>query len=224
MKIRKMRYLLFADSAMHLFHASLVLQPAHPWLTSSAFYISFGCRLSEIAAGKQNPVQDVAYNQKRFSGLPGAPVKKITLSRRVGFVRFRYPRRGTKWPSVGECPVPFVFATCLKTSPSCCTRLLLFPCACVFTKRKRTRAMDAVETGRDARSFDSTTFLPIRQTFDSFTWEPQNSSWWLSSLLSLSRSLFLIQLHGARLGVRYTFRGHRCSSICPLQNLPSACF
>lgn len=40
---------------------------------------------------------------------------------------------------VGECPVPFVFATCLKTSPSCYPRLLLFPCACVFTKRKRTR-------------------------------------------------------------------------------------
>lgn len=42
---------------------------------------------------------------------------------------------------VGECPVPFVFATCLKTSPSCYPCLLLFPCACVFTKRrKRTRA------------------------------------------------------------------------------------
>ena len=55
--------------------------------------------------------------------------------------------RGTKWPRVGECPVPFVFATCLKTSP--CTRLLLFPCACVFTKRKRARAMDAVEIERE---------------------------------------------------------------------------
>jgi len=74
-------------------------------------------------------------------------VKKITLSRRVRFVRFRYSRRGTKWPRVGECPVPFVFATCLKTSP--CTRLLLFPCACVFTKRKRARAMDAVEIERE---------------------------------------------------------------------------
>lgn len=123
-------------------------------------------------------------------------MKQITLSRRGGFVRFRYSRRGTKWPGVGECPVPFVFATCLKTSPSCCSRLLLFPCACVFTKRKRTRVMRAVESegGEDARSFDSTAFLRIRQTFDSFTWEPRNSSWWLATSLSLPFSTSLPHL------------------------------
>lgn len=100
---------------------------------------------------------------------------------------------------VGECPVPFVFATCLKTSPSCYPpRILLFPCACVFTKRKRTRT-----EGMPDLSFDSTAFLPIRQTFDSFTWEPRNSSWWLSSSSppasfpsqSLSLSLFLYPLY-----------------------------
>jgi len=76
-----------------------------------------------------------------------------------------------------------VLATCLKTSPSRYSRLLLFPRAYVFTKRKRTRATRAgtgTGGGKDARSFDSAAFLPIRQTFDSFTWEPQNSSWWLS--------------------------------------------
>lgn len=41
---------------------------------------------------------------------------------------------------------------------------------------------------RDARSFDSTAFLPIRQTFDSFTWEPRNPSWWLPLSPSLSPS------------------------------------
>lgn len=42
---------------------------------------------------------------------------------------------------------------------------------------------------------------------------------YLCPSLFLSRALLLIQLHEARLGVRYTFRGHRCPSICPLQNL-----
>lgn len=152
------------------------------------FYIS-------LAAASAGYPRSVRVNRTRhrtwhiirgdLAGCRGAPVKKITLSRRGGFVRFRYSRRGTKWPGVGECPVPFVFATCLKTSPSCCSRLLLFPCACVFTKRKRTRATEAAGTGGNARSFDSTAFLPIRQTFDSFTWEPRNSSWRLSLSFSL---------------------------------------
>lgn len=43
---------------------------------------------------------------------------------------------------------------------------LLFPRTRVFTRRGR----------EEARSFDSTAFLPIRQTFDSLTWEPRNSS------------------------------------------------
>lgn len=110
---------------------------------------------------------------------------------------------GIKWPGVGECPVPFVLATCLKTSPSRYSRLL-FPCAYVFTKRKRMRGW---RNGEDVRSFDSTAFLPIRQTFDSFTWEPRNSSWWLSTWPSLFSPSFLFpltfgcQVHVSRLSM-----------------------
>lgn len=39
------------------------------------------------------------------------------------------------------------------------------------------------ERKRRPDPFDSTAFLPIRQTFDSFTWEPRNSSWWLPFIL-----------------------------------------
>lgn len=62
----------------------------------------------------------------------------------------QYSRQGIKWPGVGECPVPFVSATCLKTSS-----LSLFPysllstsspfsfrLARVFTKRKRMRGRE----------------------------------------------------------------------------------
>lgn len=60
-----------------------------------------------------------------------------------------------------------------------------------FSLRVRIYEEKTDEGGGDVRSFDSTAFLPIRQTFDSFTWEPRNSSWWLSSSSSPLLSFFL---------------------------------
>lgn len=153
--------------------------------------------------------------------LPGAPVKEITLSRRVGFVRFGYSRRGTKWPGVGECPVPFVFATCLKTSPS---SLFSSPS---FSLRLRIYEEETDQgdgggggsgDGEDARSFDSTAFLPIRQTFDSFTWEPRNSSWWLSSFPSLP---FTIPLPRSASRSAFGYRVHVSWPSMPLDMSPA---
>jgi len=108
----------------------------------------------------------------------------------VNFVRFRYSRHGTKWPDVGECPVPFVFATCLKTSPSCCSPSFFLALA-YLRRGNGLGRWGGGGDGGNARSFDSTAFLPIRQTFDSFTWEPRNSSWWLSSFPFLPFSISL---------------------------------
>lgn len=86
---------------------------------------------------------------------------------------------------------------------------------------------DGTGRGEDARSFDSTAFLRIRQTFDSFTWEPRNSSWWLSSfpfspfLSTFSPSFGFME----RVWVSGTrFVAIDAPSICPLQNLVSAVF
>lgn len=125
---------------------------------------------------------------------------------------------------VGECPVPFVFATCLKTSPSCYPCLLLFPCACVFTKRKRTRAegMPDLLIARHSCPFVRHLIASrgSRGILRGVYLCPLPLSFFLS--LSLSISLLSMQLHGARLGIRYTFRGRRCLLICPLYNLASA--
>lgn len=94
----------------------------------------------------------------------------------------QYSRQGIKWPGVGECPVPFVSATCLKTSSLSLSLLsTLYLLSLFFSPRARIyeEEKDERERKREARSFDSTAFLLIRQTFDSFTWEPRNSSWWL---------------------------------------------
>lgn len=71
-------------------------------------------------------------------------------------------------------------ATCLKTSPapfhSPPSPGSPFPALPSFSLHTRIYGEEG-----EARSFDSTAFLPIRQTFDSFTWEPRNSSRWLPS-------------------------------------------
>lgn len=115
--------------------------------------------------------QDVTYNYRVFNGFPCAPVRRLP-SRAAVYSSFRHIKEGIRCPSVGECPVPFVFTTCLKIS-------LLFPIlssssfslrVCIYEEETDEGGGSIVKG--DARSFDSTAFLPIRQTFDSFTWEP----------------------------------------------------
>ena len=80
-------------------------------------------------------------------------------------------------------------ATCLKTSPVFPSSrfspppppsFFFFPHTRMYCGEKEREREGGRRKGQ-ARSFDSTAFLPIRQTFDSFTWEPRNSSWWLPS-------------------------------------------
>lgn len=153
--------------------------------------------------------------------LPGAPVKEITLSRRVGFVRFGYSRRGTKWPGVGECPVPFVFATCLKTSPSSLFSSPSFSLRLRIYEEETDQGDgegEAAGTGKTPDPLIARHSCPfVRHLIASRGSRGILRGGYLRFLLSL------VQLHGARLGIGYTFRGHRCPSICPLQNLASAC-
>ena len=117
-------------------------------------------------------------------------------------------------PDMDECPVSFVFATCLKIS--------FFLHLLFFTrtnkrkesrkrKRDRQRELKCRVSGKSekprahfffspSRSFDSTAFLRIRQTFDSFTWEPRNS---LARLLSVSLGVQIISVQIFCLPVSY---------------------
>lgn len=110
-----------------------------------------------------------------------------------------------------------MFATCLKTSPSRCSRLLLFLYACVFTKRKRTRAMETAGTkGETPDLLIARHSCPfVRHLIASRGSRGILRGGYLFVPFSpfLDPSSSFIQLHAARLGVRYTFRGHRCPSI-----------